>query len=688
MRLIAILMTIMITFSNVSIGFADNNTSNVKTYKFENDINMSGVISGNSKFFDVSKNWNVKNVKLNLVFTKSELLDIDYSTITVFVNDKPLHSERLDGKKEYKKNVNIEIPKDLLKKGSNEIQIKAYKTISDKVCRDDANTANWLVIHKESNINIEYEYKASENKLSEYQNSYNNTDNGDRLNSTILLPDNYSSGELSSGMILAADFGKKIKYDNFNFDFKLYSDFKSKNDNIIFIGKNNNTPKEILNLLTKSEKSNLDEKAVIKMVNSTFNKNKKMIIIVSNNDDILKKASKLLSSNDLINNLNKDSIIIDKNTDINDLSDNENTDRIYLKDLGYENIMLTGPFSQEVVMDINTPKNKVVKSGSKVKLNIRYAQNLDFERSLATVYINDVPIGSKKLVKEKSDNDTIELSLPNEVVGKNYYQVKVVFNLELLDVACVTRDTDNPWAYISNESFLEFDYEDNDDLSFNNYPYPFIENDKFNDLTVVVPNNLGSRELTNIAKSISYMGHDIKFNDGNLNVVKESEFNDNYKKDNLIIVGTPSSNGIIKDINKDLNLKFNKNYNGFEGNDKIKFVGEFSSEVASIQLIDSPYSKDKSAMVMASTDIADLSLSTKYLSDLSLTKSLKGDTIVIGRDGYVKDLNYNAKEQTEKEELKEEKKMSKETKIFILVAVFLLATVITSLVLLVLKYRK
>ncbi|MDK2584376.1 cellulose biosynthesis cyclic di-GMP-binding regulatory protein BcsB [Romboutsia sedimentorum] len=688
MRLIAIIMTIMITFSNVSIGFADNNVSNVKTYKFENDVNMSGVISGNSKFFEVSKNWNLKNAKLNLVFTKSELLDIDYSTITVFINEKPIHSERLDGKKEYKKNISIEIPKDLLKKGSNEIQIKAYKTISDKVCRDDANTANWLVIHKESNINIEYEYKSSENILSEYQNSYNNTDNGDRLNSTILLPDNYSSAELSSGMILAADFGKKIKYDNFNFDFKLYSDFKNKNDNIIFIGKNNNTPKEILNLLTNSEKSNLDQKGIIKMVSSPFDKSKKMIIIVSNNSDILKKASKLLSSNDLINNLNKDSITIDKNTDINDLNDKENTDRIYLKDLGYENIMLKGPFSQEVVMDINTPKNKVVKSGSKVKLNIRYAQNLDFERSLATVYINDVPIGSERLVKEKSDNDTIELSLPNEVVGKSYYQVKVVFNLELLDVACVTRDTDNPWAYISNESFLEFDYEDNDDLSFNNYPYPFVENDKFNDLTVVVPNNLGSRELTYIANSISYMGHDVKFNDGNLNVVKESEFRGNYKKDNLIIVGTPSNNSIIKDINKDLNLKFNKNYNGFEGNDKIKFVGEFSSEVASIQLIDSPYLKDKSAMVIASTDIADLSLSAKYLSDLSLTKSLKGDTIVIGRDGYVKDLNYNAKEQTTKEELKEEKKISKQTKIFILVAVFLLATVITSLVLLVLKYRK
>ncbi|EPZ54616.1 putative cell wall anchored domain protein [[Clostridium] sordellii ATCC 9714] len=39
--------------------------------------------------------------------------------------------------------------KRLNKKGYNKVEIKAYKTISDKVCRDDSNTANWLVIHKE-----------------------------------------------------------------------------------------------------------------------------------------------------------------------------------------------------------------------------------------------------------------------------------------------------------------------------------------------------------------------------------------------------------------------------------------------------------------------------------------------------------------------------------------------------------
>lgn len=687
MRLIAIILSILISFASTSLSFAD--TNNVRTYRFENDIKMSGVISSTSKFFYVEKNWNVEYADLNLVFTKSELLDVDYSTITILINDTPIESQRLSGNKEYKKETTIKIPNDLIKEGYNEIKIKAYKTISDKVCRDDSNTANWIVVHSESNVNINYKYKQTSDLLSEYPNIYTNIDNGLKLNTTILIPDNYSSGELTAGMIIGANFGYKRKYDNFNIDFKIYSDIKdkNKNDNIIYIGKENNTPDEILNLLTDSEKSNLNDTCVIKQITSNFDNTKKRLFIISNNDNLLIKGSQLITSNDLVSNLNSNSIIIDKNTDISDLNKKESSNRIYLKDLGYENIMVKGPFSQEVIIDINTPKSKKIINGSKVKFDIRYAQNLDFERSLMTVYVNDIPIGSKKLSKEKSDNDTIEINLPKEVLGKNYYQIKVIFNLELLDLACVTRDTDNPWAYISKNSFIEFDYTDNDELSFNNYPYPFVKDNKFNDLKVIIPSNSGSNQLTEIANIITYIGRDVELNNGTLLVLKDEELKYNDKKGNLIVIGTPNNNSIIKSMNKNLNLKFNSNYNGFESDDKIKFIGDYSSRIASIQLINSPYDKSNKAMVIASTNISDLSITSKYLSDLALIRELKGDTVVIDRNGYVKDLSYNIKENIEEKDVSNRKQLNNQGKIFIIVALFLFITLTISVIFLIRKYK-
>ncbi|WP_195940432.1 cellulose biosynthesis cyclic di-GMP-binding regulatory protein BcsB [Romboutsia sp. 1001713B170131_170501_G6] len=685
MRLIAIMISLIISFTSCDIVFAQPNVNN---FKFKNDITMSGVISSTNKYFEVSKNALVENAKINLVFTKSELLDVNYSTITIIVNDVPIHSERLNGNKEYKKEINIDIPKDLIKSGYNKVEIKAYKTISDKICRDDSNTANWLVVHKESNISVSYNYKIASNLISEYKDTYINENGRNELETSILIPDNYSSEELTSAMIFSSGFGEKITNDNVNFDINLYSQFKNKDKNVIYIGSERNTSSEILNLLTSKEKENLDKNCVIKNTNSIFDKNKKMLIIISNNEGLLKKASKLINSKDLVNELNKDSIIISENTEVDDIDNYKNENRLNFKNLGYENIILKGPFTQESTIDVSIPKSKEVKEGSKINLNIRYGQNLDFERSLVTVYVNNIPIGSKKLTKENANNDTVELNLPKETLNQNYYQIKIVFNLELLDLACVTRDTDNPFAYISNESFIEFDYKDTDNLTMKNYPYPFVKDDKFNDISVVVPDKLDSTELTQIGSIISYISHSIKYNNGDIRFIKSSDLKSDDRKRNLIIIGTPTNNLTIKDVNKYLNLKFNKDYVGFESNEKIKFIGEYSKQLSSIQLTKSPYNKDKAMMVIASTEMKDLALSTKYLSDLDLIKSLKGDTIVIDREGNIKDLNYKLDDVDENKELKEVNELDNESKQFLIVAAVLLLMVIAATILLALKYKK
>lgn len=685
MRIITLIMAMFIWLSSSISCLAD--TKNVKNYSFDKDIKMSGVISSTDKFFNVEDNWTVEDAKINLVLTKSELLDIDYSTVTVLINDTPISSEKLDGNKEYKKELSISIPKDLIQNGYNKITVKAYKTISDVVCRDDANTANWLVIHKESNIDVQYSYKSVQNILSQFNNTYLKEDNGSRLTTSILVPDNYSSAELSAGMIFSANFGEKKKYDDFSFEFNTYSNLKNKNDNIIFIGKGTDSPTDILKLFNDNEKSLLNDNCIIKQVESPFNKDSKMLIIMSNDDELLIKGSKLITSNDLIKNLNQSSIVINKNNDINDLVSTEGEGRIYLKDLGYENLIVKGPFTQEIILDLNIPKDKVVAEGSKIKFDIRYAENLDFDRSLMTVYLNDTPIGSKRLYIDKADNDTFEATIPSDLLGKSYYQVKVAFDLNVKDLQCVTRDVDNPWAYIVNTSYIQFDYEDNNELTFSNYPYPFVLDDNFNDLKIIVPDIMTSTDLNNISNIVSFMGRDTKYNLGNIEIIKASEFNKNDNKSNIIIYGTPNTNNILKDINSKLNLKFNDDFSGFESNEKIKFIGEYSSQIASIQLIKSPYNSDFGAMVITATDNNDLNLAEKYLNDLSLTKSLKGDTVVIDRNGSVEDLYYNIEEKVD-EIANEKVQISKGGTAFIIVAVGVFITITVVVIMMIKKYRK
>lgn len=688
MRIITIALSLILTFSNISLIFADN--EDVKAYKFQDDVTINGVIGSTERFFNVSQNWDVKDLKLNLLYTKSELLDVNYSTITVFINGEPVSSKRLDGDRKYQDKWQVNIPKELVKPGYNSISIKAYKTISDKICRDDSNTANWLVIHKQSDIELNYSLKSNSNEIKDYNSIFTNIGNEEYVDTTFVLPDKYNSNELSSIMNLSLNMGQKLKADNFKLDVKLKSNLKEYNNNIIYVGGTNDTSTDFLNLLSNDEKNQAKNKAVIKQVISPFNKDKRMILIISDNSKALENATKLICNNELLNELNSSSFIIDETKDVSEIK-KDTKNKLTLNDLGYNDFLLKGPFSQETNFDVSIPKNKISTAGSILNLKFRYAKNLDFGRSLVTVYVNDKPISSKKLSLEKADNDNLEVNLPTDVLGKNYYKIKVVFNLELKDLMCVTRDTDNPWAYILDSSFIKFDFKDNNSLNFKSYPYPFIDNQQANDINVVVSKNLNSSDLSNIANIIGNMGRDAVYNTGNLNVLTDSEFLNTNKKGNLIVIGTPDDNSILKDINKDLYIKFDKNFSGFENNDKIKFLDDkYSKQLSTIQLINSPYSKSNSAIIVSSLDKNSLSSSVRYLSDNNLTRDLKGDAAVVNRDGGIQDINF--KENNTKDEEPEDNstkfKLERSSLTFILIAGFLFLTVIISAILLILKYRK
>ncbi len=255
-----------------------------------------------------------------------------------------------------------------------------------------------------------------------------------------------------------------------------FSDANLKNKlDIIFIGNKSNSPKEFLSLLSKEEIDRIDEDAIIKEVTSPYNSNKKLLLLISNNEKNIIKASKLLCSKDYMKQVDKDTIIINDTMDVEDIKE-EKWNKILLSDLGYDNVILKGPFKQEAIFNLNIPKDRFIKEGSKIVINNRYSKNIDFDRSLITVYINDTPVGSKKLSSKDADNDSFEISIPKDIRNTSNYEIKVVFNLEIKDLFCTFREEENPWAYILNSSYIYTPYKEGRNAVFENYPNPFISN--------------------------------------------------------------------------------------------------------------------------------------------------------------------------------------------------------------------
>ncbi|MFL8800913.1 MULTISPECIES: cellulose biosynthesis cyclic di-GMP-binding regulatory protein BcsB [unclassified Clostridioides] len=685
------IISLVLFFSNILlVNEVKADETKVKNYKFERDITIDGVIGSNSTFFEVNKNWDIEEVLLHLNFSKSQILNGDVSSLTVLINNVPIKSIKLNAKTDYKNTLEVLVPKDYIIQGYNEIKIKSYKTISDKICQDDSNTGNWMVIHKESYTSIRYTQKNMGNSISEYPYPYSEVEDKLNLDTTMVVPDNMTRGESTAVFNLASEFGKTTKNDNLKLNVKLYSEMKNwSEDNIIYVGKPENTAEEILNILSTKEQTLLSSNCIIKQVDSPYNKNKKMMVIIGSNEEDLIKASNLLVENKLSNQVLSSSVIVNKNTNVKTNEQQElNLSHLTLKDLGYSDFLLEGAFNQQALFDVKIPKGKILDYGSKIVLNLRYSDNLDFEKSLVTVSINDVVVGSKKLDRSHSNNDKLELKIPKDIDNKDYYQVKLAFNLSIKNQNCITRESNNPWAYVLNSSYLELSTKDKESLSFESYPYPFVKDDEFNDLTVIMPDYSGSQAMTWMSRLGVNLGASINSYKGSINVIRGKEFNDKYKDTNIIVFGVPLNNSVIQMLNDNLNIKFNKSYSTFLSNDKISFIDGYGKDISAIQLIKSPYNNQKNILVISSINEKNLYLGMDYLLNKSKVNDLKGDTITIDEYGEVEDLSYNLKVNKEVKVSNNDISISKTTKAFLIISFITIIVVAVLSMLYIKKYKR
>ena len=137
------------------------------------------------------------------------------------------------------------------------------------------NKANWVKIHKESYLHMNYSDKKDSKSIAEYPYPYIKFQQNKAVDNEIIIPDNFNNSHISSALILSSNFGQNIKFNNIRTSIYKFSEaLNKKNKNIIYIGGIKNTPKELLNLLSNSETNSAKGSAIIKEVQSPYNKEK------------------------------------------------------------------------------------------------------------------------------------------------------------------------------------------------------------------------------------------------------------------------------------------------------------------------------------------------------------------------------------------------------------------------------
>jgi len=623
--------------------FTIPDTTYQQYFSFDHTRVIKGIFSTEGLYFNIPEYWDTEFVYAEIQYDVSQLITDDIpASLTFLLNDEPFSSSNITYKDGQTQLLYVEIPRKLLKVGFNVLNINSYVRIYDSEgCSENDSTANWINIDKKSFIYAGYELKKPEHKISYYPYPFISTANPSGEGTAILVSDSATNGELSAALYLMADISTETQDDN-EISLGLYKDATNLNaKNKIIISLTKNLPEELKPYLKDDmEDSDVNYKAVdlsnramIRFVDDVDGN--PMLLIIADKEENLMEAIHMLLDKDRLQQEDVSTTFV-KEGSAKIVYESKMLSQLVagnytIKDITGKGLTYIGPFHNEEILYLPFQNDYVLSSSGKITLKFRYSQNLDFNRSLMTVFWGDIPIASKKLTKENAGNDELIFTMPTDVVGSTASSIKISFDLELQDLFCTMRQEEMPWAYVSEDSVLYLPPQANTSTSFDYMPYPFQSKGIFSDVMVVISDVPDRAEMELLGKAIALYGANVSAY-GKLKVIKASEFSKEDADYNIITAGTYNNNSFLKSLNDKLYFQYNEVGDAFLSNSKLILADHYAQSTAALQILKSPFAEGRALLAICGTSNETVELALQFLGSNTKRLELAGDCVLLDKE--------------------------------------------------------
>lgn len=563
---------------------------------FSAEHSMIGLFAQCTEYFNAG-DWDIRRGKLTIRYLATQLSDRHISNITVSLNGRPIHSARVIPDTEGKiQEIVVKLPPDGIIKGQNAITIDSYVRTQDSLpCVDDVSSASWLNLYKDSFVSLSYLPKAPCNSVADLYEQFTSIDALENHQSDICLSDSAGPAEVTAAALALSGISKNavIDYQNIGLSqINQESDLFQNKYQIFFESYSKLSP-ALKKMLTNEQQQAAETGAVMVLLKS--NEDSNMLLITGNDPLAVKNAASLLGNVPAMKQVQSTWRKVSGDENVATIPSDRN-DYIQLTQTGS---YLKGSFRQAASYYIEFPANRKLSVSSELSLAMRYSENLDFDRSLVTVYINDVPIGSKKLQKENGNGDTASFHLPADLNVSGNFTIKVGFDLEIKDMWCTLRQGETPWAWVTEESMLKIASVENDTILFESYPSPFIKDGSMNNVVVLLPDEPKDADFEAFRSILLTLGRYQKDNTGSLQVAQMSNPGD-LKASNVIAIGRLDQNGVVQQINEQLYFKFSPDGATILSNEKMLIEPNYGASLGTVQLLQSPFTEEKRALMVVS----------------------------------------------------------------------------------------
>lgn len=648
-----------------------------KEFTYTEDVLLSGIFDTNQFYFRVRPYWGTQYAYARIQFTLSQLIGDGPASLTFSVNNKPVYSCKVaytDGQQQI---LYVPIPVSLLNIGYNSFGVTGYVRIyDDEGCIDDLTGANWVRIEESSFVTVGYDVVDSRNEIQWYPYPFLSTTDETGSRTAVAVSDAMSESELAAALLLRADLSAETDGED-EITLTTLSQTE-KYDKKVIVSLVENLPETLKSHLQNGGENLTDRAAIV-----CFGQGEdRTLLLASTDGDCLMEAARLLVDESRVLQEKKTVTYVDREASrlMLDALNYGNDSQIYtLQSLAGGGLSYVGPFHQEKTIFLPFSGGYVLSGTGKIDLSFRYSENLDFTRSLVTVYWGSIPVASKKLSRENAGGDSLSFSLPADVVGATAGSIQVTFDLELPDLFCTPRMDEMPWAYVAETSTFYLPVGKTGQLSFDNQPAPFELSNRFNALTVVVPETMTQAELNTLGQVTALYGVNISAY-GDIQAVRAGDFDENTDR-NLIVLGTYQDNALLRTLNDRLSFRYTEDGTGFASNESQILSQDYARRIGIMQLLPSPYGEDRSILAVCATGDEAMSRIGEYLQKDENTWKLKEDAVIFDPNGEIHTYRFLQETAVQTPDLKEFVKNNKDTVLFAVAAVSAMALFLLAVIL-------
>jgi hypothetical protein len=598
----------------------------LETLHDEKPIELQGLISSQTLNISIPQNWLLNEGNwLELKITPSPLLDSARSSLTISLNGLQINSYRLT--RIPSTNQRILIPANMFTQGNNTLIFSGTLYLPDDPqtnCQNWDDPSRWMAIAPGGLLHLSFARRDLQADLSnsvqilvEPLEKY--LPDQAKRQTLIVLPENSTQDDLTSLSTISYELGShagaNIEWHPEIVKGSELNPSVVSNRNIIFIG----------TLPTEFQDKVDNNKDYVALFPSPWGLgNVVMLIGDQNRQDGFTPASVLSDP--------ARSVLLHGNVAYVDQDPLPEPDPFQnntsFEEMGYLDRTVKGIGQQNLIYSLYIPYD-IEPVLVKLNLGLVHSPDLDILNSSFTVYLNGFSVAGILPTAGNSTGEPIAIGLPAKRFRRGINFIRVAFDLHVPHSSC-ERALESVWATVLNSSTLEITNRDHTPIpSLKNFPLPFSDYPGF---TYVIPDEYDQADLVYLSRLSFMLGTSAYQPNRPPEVVTAANFareKDSYA--NVILVGLPLENSVIRNTNDLLPQPFIKDKNSLQDGYGVYLpTSQADASLGLMQIMPSPWVKDGTVLVLTGNDQQGLEWAWDVILNPALRGNFAGNLMVVG----------------------------------------------------------